>query len=288
MSSTLDKITKNDLIEFIEICNTLFNIDKDNFYNDAYNSIRYYKGDTQFREKLRYLQLLEKRWYDSLKNKNPDYSVYCDTDILPDIWACWKVYSRDYIKSILSDKSLGHRDSHGNWSNLHSVVNDMKVNSILDVGCGIGYTTSSLKEIFNQSEVYGFNLKNSAQFKVCEYVSQKNNFKLISHLSELNTSIDLIFASEYFEHFENPINHLEDILKLNPKYFIIANSFSSKSVGHFDIYYNKNSQQVLGKKYGKVFNSYLRSKGYYKVNTSCYNDRPSYWKREDLIRSTTK
>lgn len=283
--NTLNKIKKDDLLEFTDICSSLFTIDKDKFLNDAINSIRYYQGDTKLREKLRYLQILEERWYDSLKNGNPDYSVYNDTDILPDIWSCWKVYSREYIKSIFSEKSLGHRDSHGNWSNLKSIVNDMKVNkvnSILDSGCGIGYTTSALKEIFIEANVYGLNLKDTAQYKLCEYMSQKNNFNLISNLDQIGKDVDLVFASEYFEHFENPISHLDEILRLNPKYFIIANSFSSKSIGHFDTYF-KDSEKIIGKNYGRVFNSYLRSKGYHKVNTSCYNDRPSYWKRKDLL-----
>ena len=144
-----------------------------------------------------------------------------------------------------------------------------------------------MKQVFPNSKVYGTNLETSNQYEVCKYMAKQHDWKIVPSIDYIPI-VDLVFASEYFEHFENPINHLEDILKLNPKYFIIANSFSSKSVGHFDIYYNKNSQQVLGKKYGKVFNSYLRTKGYYKVNTSCYNDRPSYWKREDLIRSITK
>ena len=95
---------------------------------------------------------------------------------------------------------------------------------------------------------------------------------------------DFVFASEYFEHFQRPIEHLRDVLRVaEPKHLVIANAFGSKSIGHFDIYLDEenlfDSRQVLGASVGRLFNDVLRKNGYATVKTEFWNNRPAVWRR---------
>ena len=95
-------------------------------------------------------------------------------------------------------------------------------------------------------------------------------------------NIDTIFASEYFEHFERPIEHLQDIVKhLNPKYLIIANSFNTKSIGHFHKY--KHNEEVIDEtKISKRWNNELVKLGYTKLHPTIFNHNPSLFVRNDI------
>ena len=277
----INKISKKDLEEFISICESSgLNFDKDWFFQEAIKTIKYYRGSKELRKELRSLQNLEELWYESLSKSNADYSLYDRLEILPDIWSCWVVYSREYIKAISSTKSLTYLDEHGN-SQLKSIVEDMgNIKNIADLGCGIGYTSSALKQVFPNSKVYGTNLETSNQYAVCQYMAKQHDWKIVPSIDYIPI-VDLVFASEYFEHFENPIEHLQDIIsQISPKYFIIANAFAAKSLGHFDVYKHEN-ETYTAKEMNMRFNSYLRLLGYTKVKTNCWNNRPNYWKKNE-------
>ena len=93
-----------------------------------------------------------------------------------------------------------------------------------------------------------------------------------------NIKTDLIFASEYFEHIEKPIEHLSDILKnCNPKYLLLANTFNQPAIGHF-IEYSHKGKKYIGKTISKMFNETLKENGYMKIKTKLWNQRPNYWK----------
>src|SRR5690349_16232207 len=73
---------------------------------------------------------LERRWYASLGAGAPDFSVY-DSDLyIAEVWACWAVYSRRYLRGLAGVRgTLGH------------------VGNAVDLGCGIGLTTGALKQV---------------------------------------------------------------------------------------------------------------------------------------------
>jgi len=281
-SNYLHKISKNDLLEFIGLCKELdIEIDSQKFQNIAINTMKYLNGDKTKRDELRYMQDIENRWYESLSMGSPDFSVYDDVYYLADAWVCWKKYSREYIKSIESKMSLAERASNGEWSNFKSMKDYIgEISCVADLGCGIGYSTAAIKELFN-CKVIATNLEGTKQYKICEYVSKKSGFKLVSNLTDIG-KCDLVFASEYFEHFERPIEHLEEVLKLlRPKFILFANTFNAKSIGHFIEYkhketlFGKNSYD--GKQMSRLFTKHLKSSGYRKVQTNCFNDRPNLY-----------
>lgn len=279
----ISKIGKKDLHEFISLCQSLnFDFDELLFESIVVNTLKYLKGDKEKRSELRYMQNLENKWYESLLGGEPDYSIYDDVYYLADTWVCWKLYSREYIKAIISDKGMATRSSNG-WYNLKSIKDHIgSINKIADLGCGIGYTAATLKQEFNCA-VFGTNIKDTKQYQVCSNIANISGFNLVESLDEIG-SCDLVFASEYFEHFERPIEHLIDVLqKLNPKHFLFANTFNSKSIGHFDIYKNKGAENLFssnytGKEMSRLFSKTLKEHGYKKVHTNCFNDRPNYYR----------
>ena len=148
--------------------------------------------------------------------------------------------------------------------------------TILDLGNGIGKTTASLSEIFPNADCTGTNIKESEQWEYCEKIKDAYNFKMAENSTEI-AEVDLAFASEYFEHFEKPIEHLEEIIKNNaPKYFIIANSFGTIGIGHFKEYIH-NNEIIDWKKISRLFNTRMRELNYKKVKTGFFNDTPNVW-----------
>lgn len=265
----LDKIRKEDLEEYMEFCERhIPDFNKEDMIEYTKKCLKYYNGNKTLKEELRGSQHLETRWYESLDEGKPDFSVYDDHFFLCEAWCCWKIYSRNYLRKML----------------MSGIVDDMKssgINSIVDIGCGFGYTTCGLKELFPECKVYGTNLENTYQFRIATELKETHDFELTTDIHKIGHQVDMVFASEYFEHIENAIEHLEDIIKtLQPKYFIIANSFNAISVGHFRTFYY-NGEGLDGKKTSRRFNKFLRDNGYVKQDFNVWNNRPTYWKKEE-------
>jgi SAM-dependent methyltransferase len=215
------------------------------------------KKHSKHKDDYSYIKGLEDRWYMSLDLGNPYYFLYDEEYYFTDVFSCWSVYSRKYLRSIQK-------------------LNLEGITSVLDLGCGIGYTTASLKEMFPTAEVFGTNLAGTKQYSFCEKLGEKFNFKVIPDTSTLK-QVDLVFASEYFEHIEYPLEHLDEVIALQPKYIIVANAFNTRALGHFEKY--KYAGTIIGQeKMSKVFNARLVASGYKKVKTGFWNNRPTVWK----------
>lgn len=259
----LTKISKEDLNDFVETCKRVgLEFDEMKFVRIALDTLKYISGDKTKRDSLRHMQELENKWYESLEKGEADYSVYDDVYYLADTWVCWKKYSREYIKRIIKQVDLG------------------QVNSVADLGCGIGYSTRALQETFN-CVTYGTNLKDTKQYLICEEVFKDNdNCVLLDGFDSIGP-VDVVFASEYFEHFDMPVEHLMDVLEqLTPKHILFANTFNAKSVGHFDTYYHFGAG-YNGRGISRLFNKTLNNYGYEKVKTKCWNNRPTYYKKSE-------
>jgi SAM-dependent methyltransferase len=264
----LSKITDSDLKEFLKNCSEYVPLDVDRAFFITKNFIKRHRGIVIPECDIIEVLGIEKRWYESLDKKQPDYSVYSDPYYFCEVWLCWMNYSRRYIRDISNKKSLFTK----------SIIDDMEnVNTILDVGCGFAYTTVALKELFPSATVYGTNIKDTPQYKIAKRFEQTEGIKIVDNLP--TTEVDLLFASEYFEHFQSPISHLRELLlKYNPRHLIIANTFNGKAIGHFNEY-EFNGDYYDGKQMSKMFNALLRVNGYISVETNCWNNRPTYWKK---------
>ncbi len=256
----LTKFKKSDLVQYLQILEKHIDIDINIAYDLALKTIKYYQGDVKYRFALRQGQDIENKWYDSLEKGQPDYSLYDDDYFAVEIWACWVVYSRKYLTLI------------------NKAINLKGIRSIIDMGCGIGYTTAALKQICPNAKVLGTNIEKTTQYKVAQDIGKKYGFGLIP---KVNQQADMIFASEYFEHIETPIKHIEEVVKIcNPKILVIANAFGAKSMGHFN-FYKVDDKLVENKKIGRVFNSKLRELGYKQLKLGFWNNRPQVWSKND-------
>lgn len=213
------------------------------------------------------LVALEQQWYDALANDQIDYSVYDHDEYLAELWKCWSEYSRAHLKNLNNPKSCY----------THSVLNDMSdVDTIIDLGCGFAYTTIVLSEYFPKAKVIGTNLPDTIQTKVATHLSKSYNFTIETDFNKLPTA-DLVFMSEYLEHFEHPITHLVEVLKqLKPRYLLIANAFGAEAIGHFNNY-EEQGHIYTAKQTSKLYHKVMRQFNYEKINTKLWNNRPQYW-----------
>lgn len=253
---------------FIDDYTSMFKVDKN-------KALEYIKTNNHF-------DFLTEQWYYHLSIEDLDgaYQVYDDDYYFTDLWNCFVTYSRPYLKNILK-------------LDLYKSIKKSKV--VVDLGCGVGLTTSMLTCIFPNAKVYGTNLKNTKQWNFCKKMSRKFDFKMIENVKQIKENVDVAFASEYFEHILSPIEHLDEIItNISPKYFIIANSFNTHSIGHFNEYIEKrkyiekkksltpDDEIVIDQKnISRKFNNYLKSKNYSKIKTKLFNNKPNVWMRND-------
>jgi hypothetical protein len=204
------------------------------------------------------LQDVEARWYRALARGTPDFSVYAEDLMVSETWACWRVYSRKYA-TLMRDL----------WP-------DPPFQSLADVGCGCGLTSAAFRTAWPAVAVTATQLPGTAQYRVAERLGKRFGFKV---LPKLTGRADLLFASEYLEHFQAPLDHLDELLSVGrPRWLVMANAFGSKAVGHFDEYL-VDGRTVPGKAVGRLLGRQLRSLGWLPVRTGWWNNRPAVWER---------
>ena len=239
----------------------------------AFATYRHLNGSPKQREQTREGQVLEKQWYKSLDNGNPDFTVYDGPYYVGELWACWMKYSRPYLQAIEKPNSLPTN---------RILMDDLgTVKTIADLGCGLGYTTAALTQLFPTANVWATNLGNTVQMRIATKYAAQYGFGMRETVAEIAQPMDLIFASEYFEHIPNPVTHLREILDiLHPRNMLIANTFTADAIGHFRSY-EVDGQRLSGKKTSLLFKKELRQRGYQKMETNLWNNRPAYWKHID-------
>lgn len=255
--SVFDKIKNEDFKELVLIAKK---------YKKELNAKHLYK---QWLVGSPNVEALINKWLLSLENNSPDFSIYCDDAYLNDVFACWKNFSRKNL--ILIKRYFENK-------------NKQKIKYVLDMGCGIGYTTLALSEIFPEAIIYGENLKDTLQYSVMKEVSANNkNIKIVDEKSFLTKvpKVDILICFEFFEHLQEPIDMMITLLeKYMPKYFIFANSFTTlHAAGHFSVYYY-NGEEYTGKEISRLFNKIAKEKfGYVEVKTGFWNNRPKIYKK---------
>lgn len=204
------------------------------------------------------------RWYASLQAGAPDFTVYADPFYVADIWTCWSKYSRGYVRRLstaILNGTLG--------------VNPTTVRRILDLGCGFGYTTAGFRQTFPHATVIGSNLLGTTQAKVATDVGVEYGFAVIGE--DTFPTADLVLASEFFEHIEDPFDYLETVLaRVHPRILAAASSFKPLAIGHFNRY-RRNGQTLDGAATSRLFGRIMRANGYTAAKTKFWNNRPMVW-----------
>lgn len=197
------------------------------------------------------------RWLESVERGEPDFGI-CDSDFyLGALWARWVGYSRAAVRAI-----------DAKWKFPEAKV-------VVDVGNGIGYTTLALAGLFPEARVVGTNLPEVRQARIAEGLG----VEVVDGPEEVRSKATVVFASEYFEHFERPIDHLRKIVfHLSPEYLVVVNSFSIAAIGHFPRYV-VSGRFVDPPTVSRAFGSTLRAFGYEKLKLPIWNARPAVWRR---------
>ena len=277
MDDILNTPPRNVIDDFFDRVGKHRTIDKEKLKDIAKGLMRFYRGSKRSKH-FAYMKnnALENRWYESLESGNADYSVYDDEIYISDLWACWVLYSRYYLKAIKNPKS-------------EVVLQTNQIKKIVDVGCGFGYTTLALKQMFPNATVIGTNLEDTTQIKVAREIGIEYGFDVVSDYTQIGGDADIVFASEYFEHFEKPVEHLFEVMDCtDAKTFIFANSFGTKSIGHFH-QYKIDGELVQGNRVSRKFNSKLKERGYKRTQTMIWNRKPDLWeKTPDSTESQTQ
>lgn len=259
----LDTPPRVGLGEFVALLNQE-GVDGEGLAALARSLVGYYGSTGEEREAYRAgvaeILELERRWYASLAAGAPDFSIYAAEAYVADTWACWRVYSRGYLRGI-------------ERAGLLVGLDDAK--AVVDLGCGSGLTTAALTELFPAARVVGTNLLGTLQTRVARRLADRFAFDV----EDGPPLGDVVFASEYFEHFEAPVDHLRDVLDATrPRALFVANAFGARSTGHFERYL-VDEGPVAPRVASRAFDAELRARGYEKVATPLWNHRPTYWRR---------
>lgn len=215
---------------------------------------------------------LEERWYRSVAGGTPDYTVYEEDAYLVEAVYCWFEMSRRYLQRCGLTSSL---PPGGIWSRLK----DAKL--VVDLGNGLGFTSAALRVVLPKAQVVGTNVVGSTQYRVASVLADVYGFTMVEHPVEVDGTPDLVWATEYFEHFDHPTDHADEVLEaLRPRALIVQNTFNEDATGHFSDYIVGGEVQKRHR-VGKVWNDNLIAHGYRQVDTKMWNRRPSLWVQEE-------
>lgn len=168
-----NKIKKEDFKQLLEIANQYKPLPVEDLYKS-------FISDNDM------LNCLHKKWEKSVADGNPDYSVYGEDAYMNEVFICWKEYSRRYL--LLLKKYLAKENCE---------VNKEDISSILDLGCGCGFSTIGLKAIFPKAIVSATNLNGTLQHAINVHVTE--NIDDIYIYDENDTfnlnNINMVFAS---------------------------------------------------------------------------------------------
>jgi 2-polyprenyl-3-methyl-5-hydroxy-6-metoxy-1,4-benzoquinol methylase len=156
----------------------------------------------------------------------------------------------------------------GNFYNtFYKMVKPLRANSILDVGCGEGFTLKKLEEKKIGKMNEGIDYSSDA-IKIGKKIYPELNLKKgdVYKLDYKDNSFDLSICTEVLEHLENPTKAVEEIRRVTSKYivfsvpnepfFILANLLRGKYIKSFG-----NHPEHINHWTIKGFESFLKKQG---------------------------
>ncbi len=109
------------------------------------------------------------------------------------------------------------------FRNLVELIKTKKVDSILDVGCGEGFTLNRLREQKIGKKLEGIEyLKTAIELGKKMYPDIKIKQGNIYNLPYADNSFDLVLCTEVLEHLEDPEKGLKELVRVAKKYLIIS------------------------------------------------------------------
>ncbi len=109
------------------------------------------------------------------------------------------------------------------FNNLLAAIKDLKVDSILDVGCGEGFTLQRLYKNKIGKRLEGVDFQKSAieiGTKLHPDLALKQGN--IYNLEYRDNSFDLVMATEVLEHLDDPKKGLKELIRVSKKYLLLS------------------------------------------------------------------
>lgn len=109
------------------------------------------------------------------------------------------------------------------YKELVLIIKDLRIESVLDVGCGEGFTLNKLSE-----EKIGKRLEGVDFLEKAIEIGRKLHPHLtlnqgdIYKLEYKNNSFDLVMATEVLEHLEDPREGLKELIRVSKKYLLLS------------------------------------------------------------------
>lgn len=109
------------------------------------------------------------------------------------------------------------------FNDFTSLIKNLEIEDVLDVGCGEGFTLNKLKEEGIGKSWQGVDFEEEA-IKIGKKVYPNLQLKQgnIYDLEYKNSSFDLVVCTEVLEHLEEPEKGLREILRVSKKYVILS------------------------------------------------------------------
>lgn len=109
------------------------------------------------------------------------------------------------------------------YRELISSIKKLKIESVLDVGCGEGFTLQKFAEEGIGKRLEGIDFQKSAiEIGKKIHPHLKLNVGDIYYLPYKDNSFDLVMATEVLEHLEDPKKALSEIQRVSKKYLLLS------------------------------------------------------------------
>lgn len=194
------------------------------------------------------------------------------------------------------EKSLLACASYTIWQSLVHVERPTKylrdhgfrvpVKNVVDHGCGLGFSTLLLGQLYPRARVIGTNVP-GVQMEFNRFLLSKfspRNVELIDEreLDDLRLDRVYLLCLEVFEHFKKPLVELRHLIELlRPVMFAESSSFAVRATGHFDEYDFDGDLLPNTRLPSDRFNTSIKSLGYER-QPACLPTHRQFWYRPRL------
>jgi len=109
------------------------------------------------------------------------------------------------------------------YGSLTSTIKDLSINTILDAGCGEGFTMNKLVNLKIGKKIEGVEYsEDSIRYGKKLFPKLMIKQGSVYDLPYKNNSFDLIICTEVLEHLEEPSKALQEMLRVTKKYLIVS------------------------------------------------------------------
>ena len=109
------------------------------------------------------------------------------------------------------------------YKNLLSIIKDLKIDSVLDVGCGEGFTLNKLHQNRIGEKLEGVDFQETAiEIGTKLHPDLKLKQGNIYGLEYKDNSFDLVMATEVLEHLKDPKKALSEIQRVSSRYVLLS------------------------------------------------------------------